>query len=297
MQIIKIAKKDNFTIVGNHIFNKGLSLKALGLYLKIVSLPDDWDFSLAGLEAVLEDGRTTLRSAMQELEDKGFARMERQKDGRGKFTGNAWVFYEGGIDTPLEQSPPPPDVLPPPPIKAPPVVEAPKPEAPPVVMAKPWAVQAQAYAEAQAKACEAETTILYRFQWVQNWLSFYDVPPDVVTRGIRDAHVLELFCQAVDTSIANQKAQTPRYVQSVFRNLVEGWSPKARGKPSPYKAPLKSHYDKLLEAEAVKDITTGKTYRMAEHTHRKHFGADELLFSNGDRVVANILRPIERISR
>jgi uncharacterized protein YdaU (DUF1376 family) len=96
---------------------------------------------------------------------------------------------------------------------------------------KAFASEAQAYAEAQAKACEAETAVLYRFSWVLAWLSTYQTPEEAVRRGVGEPELLDLFKQAVDASISTQKAHNPRYVQAVFRNSVEAWTPQARSKP------------------------------------------------------------------
>jgi hypothetical protein len=102
---------------------------------------------------------------------------------------------------------------------------------------KAFASEAQAYAEAQAKACESETAVLYRFSWVLAWLSTYQTPEEAVKRGVGEPELLDLFKQAVDASISAQKAHNPRYVQAVFRNSVEAWTPQARGKPNAFNSP------------------------------------------------------------
>lgn len=102
---------------------------------------------------------------------------------------------------------------------------------------KAFASDAQAYAEAQAKAAESETAVLYKFGWVLAWLSTYQTPEDAVKRGVGEPELLELFRQAVDTSISVRKAHNPKFVQGVFRNLVEAWTPTARGKPHTATAP------------------------------------------------------------
>ena len=49
MAVFKVEKTKNFTIMSNHhLQNKNLSLKAKGLLSYMLSLPSDWDYSLAG---------------------------------------------------------------------------------------------------------------------------------------------------------------------------------------------------------------------------------------------------------
>ena len=66
---IGVHKYEGFTMMQNHhLRNKGLSLKAVGLLSKILSLPPNWDYSLRGLATLNTDGIDGVRSAMKELE-------------------------------------------------------------------------------------------------------------------------------------------------------------------------------------------------------------------------------------
>jgi hypothetical protein len=82
MQIHRVKKDRDFTIINNAIFKGTLSLKARGLYCQIMSFPDDWDLSIKGLEALLPDGRRSISSAMQELVEAGLARFSKFHNGR-----------------------------------------------------------------------------------------------------------------------------------------------------------------------------------------------------------------------
>ena len=54
---IGVHKYEGYTMMQNHhLRNKGLSLKAVGLLSKILSLPPDWDYSLRGLATLNTDG-------------------------------------------------------------------------------------------------------------------------------------------------------------------------------------------------------------------------------------------------
>ena len=53
MSVVRCEKDRNFTVMSNyHLQNKTLSLKAKGLLSFMLSLPDDWNFSISGLCAV-----------------------------------------------------------------------------------------------------------------------------------------------------------------------------------------------------------------------------------------------------
>jgi hypothetical protein len=70
MALLRNETQNNFTIIGNYILqNKNVSLKAIGMYAKIASLPDNWRFTEAGLVAICRDGKDAIKSSLQELEE------------------------------------------------------------------------------------------------------------------------------------------------------------------------------------------------------------------------------------
>ncbi len=83
MPILKSNVKDNFTIIPNNIlYNNNVSLKTIGLYSKLLSLPDNWKFTEAGLCTIIKDGRDALRNALSELEELGYLfRFQKRQDG------------------------------------------------------------------------------------------------------------------------------------------------------------------------------------------------------------------------
>lgn len=91
---IKLNKKDNYTIISNHVLrNKNLSLKAKGLYSYMWSLPDDWDYSVAGLVAVLKEGKDAINEALKELEREGYLVRTILRKG-GKFSDMDYILNE-----------------------------------------------------------------------------------------------------------------------------------------------------------------------------------------------------------
>lgn len=79
--------KANYTMVPNQWFRAGLSLKAVGLITLLQSLPDNWDFSVAGLMALTQDGKASIQSALWELERAGFI-VRHQETENGRFSHN-----------------------------------------------------------------------------------------------------------------------------------------------------------------------------------------------------------------
>ncbi len=84
MPVFRVEKNKNYTCMASyHFYDKTLSWKAKGILSNMLSLPDDWDYSLAGLVALSSDGMSATRSAIKELEEHGYLiRRPIRKDGR-----------------------------------------------------------------------------------------------------------------------------------------------------------------------------------------------------------------------
>ena len=86
MAIIRVEKRSNFTVVDNtFIRDKNLSLKAKGLMLLMLSLPPEWDYSVAGLAAICREGMTAIRASLKELEQNHYLIRERKNNEKGYF--------------------------------------------------------------------------------------------------------------------------------------------------------------------------------------------------------------------
>lgn len=75
-------------------FKSDLSLKARGMLCTMLSLPDDWEFSENGLQAILKDGQTSIRSAIKELEAAGFLSRTRERDENGRMGKCVWIVCD-----------------------------------------------------------------------------------------------------------------------------------------------------------------------------------------------------------
>ena len=95
------AYKDNFTIVDNDIFkDERLSLKELGLLCQLLSLPNDWNFSVAGLSTLHKDGEDSIKAGIKKLEEYGYLTRRRSRDTSGLYTGNDYLIYQNPLDNP-----------------------------------------------------------------------------------------------------------------------------------------------------------------------------------------------------
>jgi len=101
MGVIRVEKTSNYTIMSNHhLRDKSLSLKAKGLMSLMLSLPDDWDYSVAGLVAIVSEGETAVRGAIKELVNNGYLVRERVYE-NGRIIDWDYTLYETPTDVGL----------------------------------------------------------------------------------------------------------------------------------------------------------------------------------------------------
>lgn len=107
MPVIRIDKTRDYTVMSNHHFrNRKLSLKAKGVMSLMLSLPDDWDYTVAGLATLSKDGLDSVRSALKELEREGYLKMERERDAKGKLGRASYVLSEiPFVEKPILENP------------------------------------------------------------------------------------------------------------------------------------------------------------------------------------------------
>ena len=98
MSVFRINKTNNFTVMSNrHFKEKKMSLKAKGLLSLMLSLPDDWDYSIAGLATLSKDGKDSVMSALSELEKFGYLTRQRLVNDKGQFAGVQYDIYENPV--------------------------------------------------------------------------------------------------------------------------------------------------------------------------------------------------------
>ena len=95
MSIVRVHKTANFTVMSNYHFKeKKMSLKAKGLLSLMLSLPDDWNYSISGLVTLSKDGKDGVMSALAELEKFGYLNRVRVVNSKGQFAGIEYNIYE-----------------------------------------------------------------------------------------------------------------------------------------------------------------------------------------------------------
>ena len=86
MTKFRVEKNKNYTVMSNiHLRDKNLSYKAKGLLSFMLSLPDDWDYSINGLVSLSKERSKAVRSAIKELEDNKYLVRERNHLENGRF--------------------------------------------------------------------------------------------------------------------------------------------------------------------------------------------------------------------
>lgn len=93
--VIRVHKTKDYTVMSNaHFREKKMSLKAKGLLSQMMSLPDDWDYSIMGLTTLSKDGKDSVMSALNELEQFGYLKRTRLTDEHGRFAGYDYDIFE-----------------------------------------------------------------------------------------------------------------------------------------------------------------------------------------------------------
>jgi hypothetical protein len=86
MSVIRVNKTENYTVMSNaHFKDKRLSLKAKGLLSQMLSLPEDWDYTVAGLVSINKEAKSAIQSTLRELEAAGYLVRTRTQDKKGHF--------------------------------------------------------------------------------------------------------------------------------------------------------------------------------------------------------------------
>ena len=95
MPVFQVEKTAHYTVMSNHhLRNPALSLKAKGLLSLMLSLPEEWDYTLKGLSLINKEGIDAIREAVKELELAGYVIRSRARNEKGQLTGTDYVIHE-----------------------------------------------------------------------------------------------------------------------------------------------------------------------------------------------------------
>ena len=104
MAVFRVKKNKGYTVMSNHhLRNKELTLKAKGLLSQMLSLPENWDCTLAGLSHINKESIDAIRTAVLELEKAGYIERVQGRDEKGKMTAITYTIYEQPISPVLEK--------------------------------------------------------------------------------------------------------------------------------------------------------------------------------------------------
>ena len=87
MAVFRIEKTKDYTVMSNyHLRDRDLSLKGKGLLSLMLSLPENWDYTLQGLAVICKDGISSVRNGVSELEQYGYLTRCRIRGANGQLT-------------------------------------------------------------------------------------------------------------------------------------------------------------------------------------------------------------------
>ena len=106
MSVFRVEKNKGYTVMSyHHLRNHALSLKAKGLLSQMLSLPDDWDYTLQGLAQISKESIDAIREAVRELERAGYIKRNRERDECGCLRGTVYTIYEQPHTEPTPEEP------------------------------------------------------------------------------------------------------------------------------------------------------------------------------------------------
>ena len=94
MAVFRVERTRDYTVMCNHhLKDSNLSLKAKGLLSMMLSLPEDWDYTLSGLARISLEGKDAIRAAVVELEQAGYVVRSRTRNRKGQLAPAEYIIY------------------------------------------------------------------------------------------------------------------------------------------------------------------------------------------------------------
>ena len=95
MAVFRIEKTRDYTVMSNyHLRDRSLSLKAKGLLSLMLSLPEDWDYTMKGLARICKDGIDSISGGIRELETHGYLVRARVRNENGQLGSIEYTILE-----------------------------------------------------------------------------------------------------------------------------------------------------------------------------------------------------------
>ena len=100
MSVFRVERTGDYTVMSNH------HLKNRALSSLILSLPDDWDYTLRGLAYISLESVDSVRKAVTELENEGYITRTRTRDEQGRLRGTEYIIREQPVsEEPISEKP------------------------------------------------------------------------------------------------------------------------------------------------------------------------------------------------
>ena len=95
MPVFRVEKTRDFTVMSNHhLRNRNMSLRAKGLMSLMLSLPEEWDYTLKGLASISMEGVDAIRTVIRELEELGYLERHRKRNEKGQLKDIEYIIHE-----------------------------------------------------------------------------------------------------------------------------------------------------------------------------------------------------------
>ena len=95
MAVFRVQKTKDYTVMSNyHLRDTTMTLKAKGLLSLMLSLPEDWDYTLYGLSVICKDGMSSIRAAIGEIEEAGYLTRRRIRNDKGQLADTEYTILE-----------------------------------------------------------------------------------------------------------------------------------------------------------------------------------------------------------
>lgn len=93
MSVFRIAKTKNYTVMSNyHLRDKNLSLKSKGLLSLMLSLPEEWDYSIGGLCSIVKENQSAIKTALKELKVNGYLTVTKLNPNETESGRIEWIY-------------------------------------------------------------------------------------------------------------------------------------------------------------------------------------------------------------
>src|SRR5574344_2124353 len=101
MATIRVIKTKNYSVMSNyHLQDKKLSFKAKGLLSFMLSLPDDWQFTIKGISKNSKESEKTVRTVLKELELNNYLVIQKKQNKFGRFIYEYFIYERPGTQKP-----------------------------------------------------------------------------------------------------------------------------------------------------------------------------------------------------